>query len=69
MDNKANEDHALWGTVTLALPHLTEWSIEGTEVSEKGTDLREFLSELNAQSQGKPVTLSINLLLSLGGGE
>ena len=68
MDNKANEDHALWGTVTLALPHLTEWSIEGTEFAIKGTDLGEFLEELNTQGKGKPVTLSINLLLSLRDG-
>ena len=69
MTNQANEDNAIWGTMTLALPHVTEWNIEGTGISKSGTDLRAFLSELNAQGSGKPVTLSINLLVSLGNGE
>ena len=54
--------------MTLALPQLTEWNIEGTGLSKSGTDLRTFLSELNTQGNGKPVTLSINLLMSLGNG-
>ena len=69
MNKQANEDNAIWGTMTLALPHVTEWNIEGTGVSQSGTDLRAFLHELNAQGNGKPVTLSINLLMSLGNGE
>jgi len=47
---------------------VTEWNLEGTGISESGTDLRAFLSELNARGNGKPVTLSINLLMSLGNG-
>ena len=69
MTKQANEDNAIWGTMTLALPQLTEWNIEGTGISKSGTDLRAFLSELNAQGNGKPVTLSINLLMSLGNGK
>lgn len=63
-----NKDNAVWGTVTLALPHLTEWSIEGTGDAITGANLGEFFKALHSQSQGKPTTLSINLLLSLGDG-
>ena len=66
MTKQVNEDNAIWGTITLALPQVTEWNIEGTGISESGTDLRAFLSELNIRGNGKPVTLSINLLISLG---
>ena len=69
MNKQANEDNAIWGTMTLALPQVTEWNIEGTGISKSGTNLRTFLNELNAQGNGKPVTLSINLLMSLGSGE
>ena len=68
MNKQTNEDDAIWGTMTLALPQVTEWNIEGTGISESWTDLRAFLSELNARGNGKPVTLSINLLMSLGNG-
>jgi len=69
MTKPVNEDNAIWGTMTLALPQLTVWNIEGTGISKSGTVLRALLSELNAQGNGKPVTLSINLLMSLGNGD
>ena len=68
MNKQVNEDNAIWGTMTLALPHLPEWNIEGTGISERGTDLRVFLNELNTRGNSKPVTLSINLLVRLGNG-
>jgi len=40
MAKQSNEDNAIWGTVTLALPQITEWNIEGTCISESGTNLR-----------------------------
>jgi len=65
MGKQSNEDNAIWGTVTLALPQITEWNIEGTGISESGTDLRAFLQELNKQGDGNPVTLSINLIVGI----
>ena len=65
MDKKTQNENAVWGTVTLALPHLVEWLIEGSDIAKSGNDLQPFLQELNEQSKNRPVALSINLLLSL----
>ena len=66
MGKQSNEDNAIWGTVTLALPQITEWNIEGTDLSENGTNLKEFLKTLDEQGDGNPVTLSINLIVGVG---
>lgn len=58
-------DGAVWGTVTMAMPQLIEWQIEGGETRIEGRSLREFMAALSAASEGREAVLRLNLVLSL----
>ncbi|MCL4065698.1 hypothetical protein M3484_03835 [Pseudomonas sp. GX19020] len=56
---------ATWATVTLAMPQLVEWQIEGDAASKSGSSLRDFVTALAAASEGRETVVRVNLVLSL----
>ena len=60
-----DKDDAVWGTVTLAVPQLIEWQIEGGEDKLEGRSLRDFVTALASASAGREAVLRLNLVLSL----
>lgn len=60
-----DNDGAVWGTITLAMPQLIEWQIEGGETRIEGRSLREFLAALATASEGREAVLRLNLVVSL----
>lgn len=60
-----SKDNAVWGTVTLAMPQMREWQIEGGSEKLEGRSLREFIAALASAGQGREAVLRLNLLVSL----
>ncbi|SMG54363.1 hypothetical protein [Paracoccus sp. J56] len=60
-----DNDGAVWGTITLAMPQLIEWQIEGGENRLEGRSLREFVAALSSASEGREAVLRLNLVVSL----
>lgn len=60
-----SKDTAVWGTVTLAMPQLVEWQIEGGAEKLEGRSLREFVTALASAGEGREAVLRLNLLVSL----
>ena len=60
-----DKDGAVWGTVTLAVPQLIEWQIEGGEDKLEGRSLRDFVTALASASEGREAVLRLNLVVSL----
>ena len=56
---------ATWATVTLAMPQLTEWQIEGDAAPQAGSSLRDFVVALAKIGEGTETVLRVNLVLSL----
>lgn len=59
------KDNAIWGTVTMAMPQLIEWQIEGGENRLEGRSLKEFVAALATASDGREAVLRLNLVVSL----
>ncbi|WP_283178242.1 hypothetical protein [Gemmobacter sp. 24YEA27] len=62
---KSKIDGATWATVTLAMPQLVEWQIEGDTTPQAGRSLREFVVALASASEGRETVVRMNLVLSL----
>ncbi|MBJ2154103.1 hypothetical protein [Paracoccus sp. IB05] len=62
---KNNTAGATWATVTLAMPQLVEWQIEGDAAPQAGSNLRDFVAALAAVSEGRDTVVRVNLVLSL----
>ena len=62
---KTKTKGATWATVTLAMPQLVEWQIEGDAAPQGGSSLRDFVTALAAASEGRETVLRVNLVLSL----
>lgn len=62
---KQDKSGAVWGTVTMAMPQLIEWQIEGGENRLEGRGLRKFMAALAAASEGREAVLRLNLVVSL----
>jgi len=60
-----DKSSAVWGTVTMAMPQLIEWQIEGGDTEQKGQGLREFVAALSTASEGREAVLRLNLVVSL----
>ncbi len=60
-----DKDDAVWGTVTLAVPQLIEWQIEGGEDKLEGRSLRDFVTALASASEGREAVLRLNLVVTL----
>ena len=60
-----DKDGAVWGTVTLAVPQLIEWQIEGGEDKLEGRSLRDFVTALASASEGREAVLRLHLVVSL----
>ncbi|MBJ2153773.1 hypothetical protein [Paracoccus sp. IB05] len=56
---------ATWATVTLAMPQLVEWQIEGDTAPQAGSSLRDFVTALATVIEGRDTVFRVNLLLSL----
>ena len=56
---------AVWGTITMAMPQLVEWQIEGDGERHEGRSLKEFVAALATASEGKEAVLRLNLVVSL----
>ncbi|WP_112309657.1 hypothetical protein [Pseudogemmobacter bohemicus] len=62
---KTKSDGATWATVTLAMPQLVEWQIEGDAAPKTGSGLRDFVAALAKVGEGTDTVLRVNLVLSL----
>ena len=62
---KTKTEGAAWATVTLAMPQLTEWQIEGDAAPQTGSSLRDFVAALAKTEEGTDTVLRVNLVLSL----
>ena len=62
---KTKTEGAAWATVTLAMPQLTEWQIEGDAAQQTGSSLRDFVAALAKVGEGTDTVLRVNLVLSL----
>ena len=60
-----DKNGAVWGTITMAMPQLIEWQIEGGENRLEGRSLREFVAALATASEGREAVLRLNLVVSL----
>lgn len=60
-----DKSSAVWGTVTMAMPQLIEWQIEGGNTEQKGHGLRDFVTALSTASEGHQAMLRLNLVVSL----
>ncbi|MGB0799211.1 MAG: hypothetical protein ACPGRD_07825 [Planktomarina sp.] len=60
-----DKDNAVWGTVTLAMPQLVQWNIEGDEFSEQDDRLQSFFSAMARVDETAETTLRINLLVQV----
>lgn len=56
-----DNDGAVWGTITLAMPQLIEWQIEGGETRIEGSSLREFMAALSSASEGCDAVCGLTL--------
>lgn len=54
-----DKDNAVWGTVTLAMPALVQWQIEGGEFSEQGDRLQSFFKAMARVDEKAETTLRI----------
>lgn len=62
---KQDKSGAVWSTVSMAMPQLIEWQIEGDENLLEGRGLKEFVAALAAASEGREAVLRLNLVVSL----
>ena len=60
-----DKNGAVWRTITMAMPQLIEWQIEGGENRLEGRSLREFVAALATASEGREAVLRLNLVVSL----
>ena len=62
---KTKTEGVTWATVTLALPQLVEWQIEGDAAPQTGGSLRDFVAALAKVGESTETVLRVNLVLSL----
>lgn len=60
-----NKDDAVWGTVTMAMPQLIEWQIEGGKEKLEGRNFKEFVAALATASESREAVLRLNLMVAL----
>ncbi|WP_294926147.1 hypothetical protein [uncultured Paracoccus sp.] len=60
-----NKSGAVWGTITMAMPQLLEWQIEGDGEHHEGRSLKEFVAALVTAREGREAVLRLNLVVSL----
>lgn len=60
-----DKSSAVWETVTMAMPQLIEWQIEGGDTEQQGHGLRDFIAALSSASEGREAVLRLNLVVSL----
>ena len=57
---------AIVGALNLGMPEKISWAVQSGEQSWKGRSIEEFFRCFGDKSIGKPATLSLTLLSSLG---